>query len=160
VWRASHTHALQTDSSHRDACHVHRHAPQVIKQRLQVGQVTGNAAQAAATIVRQDGLAGLFVGGQSQLAREIPFNAIQFVAYDALVAWPVVSAAGQPEQQKLVTDALLGALAAGLASLGTQVRPAAWYRLVSLQFIYMCCIHPSTWWQAQGCVCPSALAGR
>eukprot|EP00611_Tribonema_gayanum_P030669 TRINITY_DN85_c6_g1_i2.p1 TRINITY_DN85_c6_g1~~TRINITY_DN85_c6_g1_i2.p1 ORF type:complete len:445 (-),score=144.41 TRINITY_DN85_c6_g1_i2:803-2137(-) len=103
---------------------------EVIKQRLQVGQVSGNALDALRAILSTDGVAGLFVGGTSQLSREIPFNAIQFVAYDALKHAPVVAAAAAAGaaggggsgggDAHLMVDALLGALAAGAASLGTQ----------------------------------------
>ncbi|KAG5180367.1 mitochondrial carrier domain-containing protein [Tribonema minus] len=101
---------------------------EVIKQRLQVGQVSGNALDALRAILSTDGIAGLFVGGTSQLSREIPFNAIQFVAYDALKHALAVAAAaaagaaggGGGGDAHLMVDALLGALAAGAASLGTQ----------------------------------------
>ena len=34
------------------------------------------------SIVKADGVGGLFVGGKEQLIREIPFNAIQFTVYE------------------------------------------------------------------------------
>jgi hypothetical protein len=39
------------------------------------------ALSAARTIVAEEGVGGLYVGGLAQLARELPFNAVQFVAF-------------------------------------------------------------------------------
>ncbi|CAN0379512.1 unnamed protein product, partial [Scytosiphon promiscuus] len=55
---------------------------EVVKQRLQVGQESGNSLQALLSIVRAEGVGGLFVGGKEQLIREIPFNAVQFTVYE------------------------------------------------------------------------------
>lgn len=41
--------------------------------------------QALLSIVRAEGVKGLFVGGNEQLIREIPFNAIQFTVYEVCV---------------------------------------------------------------------------
>lgn len=50
--------------------------------RPQVGQENGNSLQALQSILRAEGVGGLFVGGREQLIREIPFNAIQFTVYE------------------------------------------------------------------------------
>ncbi|CAN0454501.1 unnamed protein product, partial [Ectocarpus sp. 8 AP-2014] len=55
---------------------------EVVKQRLQVGRESGNSLQAFLSIVRAEGVKGLFVGGKEQLLREIPFNAVQFTVYE------------------------------------------------------------------------------
>lgn len=52
----------------------------------QVGQESGNSLAALFSIVKSDGVGGLFVGGKEQLIREIPFNAIQFTMYEVGVA--------------------------------------------------------------------------
>lgn len=47
-----------------------------------MGQENGNSLQALQSILRAEGVGGLFVGGREQLIREIPFNAIQFTVYE------------------------------------------------------------------------------
>ena len=48
----------------------------------QARQENGNSLQALRSILRAEGVGGLFVGGREQLIREIPFNAIQFTVYE------------------------------------------------------------------------------
>eukprot|EP00904_Undaria_pinnatifida_P008298 jgi/Undpi1/4599/HiC_scaffold_18.g07953.m1 len=85
---------------------------EVVKQRLQVGQENGNALQALQSILRGEGVGGLFVGGREQLIREIPFNAIQFAVYECLK-----SSLGSSE---IWADAALGAASSALAAVATQ----------------------------------------
>lgn len=88
---------------------------EVTKQRVQAGLET-KALTAATNIVREGGPGGLYVGGGAHLARELPFNAAQFVTFRTLKE--AVKSAGVimnvPER------ALIGAVAAGVASVVTQ----------------------------------------
>eukprot|EP00884_Botryococcus_braunii_P006887 jgi/Botrbrau1/1619/Bobra.0185s0034.1 len=56
---------------------------EVVKQRMQAGEFKG-ALQAVSQIVRKEGLHGLFAGYNSFLLRDLPFDAIEFVAYEQL----------------------------------------------------------------------------
>ena len=56
---------------------------EVLKQRLQTGQHP-NVANAIATIVKVDGVSGLFRGTVATLSREIPFYVLGMVAYEQL----------------------------------------------------------------------------
>ncbi|CAN0215331.1 unnamed protein product [Ectocarpus sp. 6 AP-2014] len=85
---------------------------EVVKQRLQVGRESGNSLQAFLSIVRAEGVKGLFVGGKEQLLREIPFNAVQFTVYECLKA-----SLGSSE---LWADAALGAASSAAGALATQ----------------------------------------
>lgn len=53
-----------------------------------MGQEQGSSLSAVKSIVRDEGLGGLFVGGKEQLMREIPFNALQFTMYEVNVLIP------------------------------------------------------------------------
>eukprot|EP00752_Nemacystus_decipiens_P003654 g3368.t1 len=85
---------------------------EVVKQRLQVGQESGNSLQALRSIVRAEGVKGLFVGGKEQLMREIPFNAVQFAVYECLTSY-----VGSSE---LWADAALGAASSAVGAFATQ----------------------------------------
>lgn len=50
---------------------------------LQVGQERGSSLEAVKSIIKSEGVRGLFIGGKEQLMREIPFNALQFTMYEA-----------------------------------------------------------------------------
>jgi hypothetical protein len=71
---------------------------------------------ATQTIVKTEGLPGLYVGGKAHLLRELPFNAIQFLTFQNTKTW--LRASGV--HVGVVEKALLGALAAGIAGLATQ----------------------------------------
>ncbi|CAM9928738.1 unnamed protein product, partial [Hapterophycus canaliculatus] len=86
---------------------------ELVKQRLQVGQESGNALQALLSIVRAEGVRGLFVGGKEQLIREIPFNAVQFTVYECLKSSVGVGS-------ELWADAALGAASSAIGALATQ----------------------------------------
>jgi solute carrier family 25 S-adenosylmethionine transporter 26 len=89
--------------------------PEVIKQRLQSREGGGTTSWIglAQDIVREEGWGGIYLGCESQLLRELPFNVLQFVVYDWLQDAPgIISAFGD----SLVTDAGLGAAASGVAA--------------------------------------------
>eukprot|EP00899_Mesostigma_viride_P008438 jgi/Mesvir1/17596/Mv08828-RA.1 len=56
---------------------------EVIKQRMQTGQFT-SATAAVRTILAKEGAKGLYSGYTSFLLRDLPFDAIEFVAYEQL----------------------------------------------------------------------------
>lgn len=56
---------------------------EVIKQRLQTGQFS-NVGTAVKGIVSKEGVRGLYAGHMSFLLRDLPFDAIEFVAYEQL----------------------------------------------------------------------------
>ena len=56
---------------------------EVVKQRMQAGHFT-KAAAAVRSILATEGAAGLFAGYGSFLLRDLPFDAIEFVAYEQL----------------------------------------------------------------------------
>ncbi|KAL6757765.1 mitochondrial carrier domain-containing protein [Haematococcus lacustris] len=56
---------------------------EVIKQRLQTKEFAG-AATAVRSIVAREGLRGLYAGYGAFLLRDLPFDAIEFVAYEQL----------------------------------------------------------------------------
>ena len=58
---------------------------EVVKQQLQVGLHKSTAA-AVREILRVDGVRGLYAGWGSTVARDVPFDAVQFVMYEYLKA--------------------------------------------------------------------------
>ncbi len=90
---------------------------EVTKQRVQAG-LERKASTAAANIWRAEGPLGLYVGGGAHLARELPFNAVQFLTFRNLKEALVASQGGV--HATVASKAVLGAIAAGLASLATQ----------------------------------------
>jgi len=67
------------------ASSVVRVPTEVVKQRLQAGQFGGRSAVAAVKgILAKEGLKGMFAGYGSFLLRDLPFDAIEFVAYEQL----------------------------------------------------------------------------
>lgn len=69
------------------ASSVVRVPTEVVKQRLQAGQFGGRSAVAAVQgILAKEGLRGMFAGYGSFLLRDLPFDAIEFVAYEQLKA--------------------------------------------------------------------------
>lgn len=53
----------------------------MIKSRLQTGEVSG-AIAAIRSILAKEGLKGLYAGYGAFLLRDLPFDAIEFVAYE------------------------------------------------------------------------------
>ena len=56
-----------------------------MKQRLQTGQFA-NVSAAVRGIVSKEGVRGLYAGHASFLLRDLPFDAIEFVAYEQVRA--------------------------------------------------------------------------
>ncbi|KAG2484718.1 hypothetical protein HYH03_016465 [Edaphochlamys debaryana] len=56
---------------------------EVIKQRLQTGEFKG-AVTALRTVMAREGVRGLYAGYGAFLLRDLPFDAIEFVAYEQL----------------------------------------------------------------------------
>ncbi|EFJ52419.1 hypothetical protein VOLCADRAFT_86841 [Volvox carteri f. nagariensis] len=56
---------------------------EVVKQRLQTGEFTG-AVKAVRTILGREGLRGLYAGYGAFMLRDLPFDAIEFVAYEQI----------------------------------------------------------------------------
>lgn len=67
------------------AASIVRVPTEVIKQRMQAGEFA-RAAGAVKAILAREGAKGLFAGYGSFLLRDIPFDAIEFVAYEQLKA--------------------------------------------------------------------------
>lgn len=87
---------------------------EVVKQQMQAGMHAGRGTRAAAAaIVRADGLRGLYAGWLSTVAREIPFDALEFGAYEAMKG----RLAGQRRRELVLWEnAALGCVAGGLAA--------------------------------------------
>lgn len=85
---------------------------EVVKQQLQAG-LHADTASAIRTILRVDGPRGFYAGYASTVAREIPFDAIQFVAYEA-VKRRAVRVRGR--DLLLWENALAGAVSGGIAA--------------------------------------------
>jgi len=62
----------------------------VTKQRVQTG-FNSNFFQAGTNILNIEGWKGLYRGGKSQLMRELPFNAVQFVIFNQLKTFKLIS---------------------------------------------------------------------
>ena len=57
-------------------------------QLVSAGEFTRGAANAVQTILKTEGVRGLFAGYGSFMLRDLPFDAIEFVAYEQLKkAW-------------------------------------------------------------------------
>jgi len=50
-------------------------------------RMEGNALSAARNIIKTSGLGGLYQGGGAQLIRELPFNAVQFLAFHSTMRY-------------------------------------------------------------------------
>lgn len=66
------------------ACLV-RVPTEIIKQRLQVG-MHGSIIEAAKTVVKEEGILGMYRGLYATIFREIPFALVQFPLYEKLKA--------------------------------------------------------------------------
>mmetsp|Transcript_12638 Transcript_12638/g.27327 ORF Transcript_12638/g.27327 Transcript_12638/m.27327 type:complete len:392 (-) Transcript_12638:604-1779(-) len=88
---------------------------EVIKQRLQTGEFKG-AVAAIRSILAKEGLRGLYAGYGAFMLRDLPFDAIEFVAYEQLKrAW---SAYNKRELNPAETS-LIGAFAGGFTGIVT-----------------------------------------
>jgi len=90
---------------------------EVVKQRCQVDSKQ-SALSTTISIFKEENLKGFFIGGKAQLAREIPFNAIQFLAYE----WIRESRLSDifPPNLKPFSSAIDGFLAASTGCILTQ----------------------------------------
>lgn len=87
-----------------------------VKQKMQTCDMT--RAEIVASILRYQGVGGFFVGGNAQLLRELPYNAIQMSAFE--VARELYRALPLPHLSELGLSAASGFLACALAALLTQ----------------------------------------
>jgi solute carrier family 25 S-adenosylmethionine transporter 26 len=85
---------------------------EVVKQQMQSG-LHATTGQAVRTILRVDGLRGLYAGYFSTVLREIPFDAIEFALYEALKAR---LSAHRRRDLVLWENAALGSVAGGVAA--------------------------------------------
>ena len=67
----------------------------------------GGAAIAVRNILRREGVRGLFAGYGSFLLRDLPFDAIEFVAYEQLKSMYKVGAPDQQRTHKRAQPSLL-----------------------------------------------------
>lgn len=56
---------------------------EVVKQQMQVG-MHKSGMEAVRSIVRAEGVGGLFAGYISTVSREIPFDALEFAMYEGI----------------------------------------------------------------------------
>lgn len=90
---------------------------EVVKQRMQVGEFR-TAAGAVRHILAREGARGIFAGYGSFLARDLPFDAIEFVMYEQLkLAWR--KAAGGRELNSLEVSAVGAAAGAATGAVTT-----------------------------------------
>lgn len=92
---------------------------EVTKQRVQAG-LEAKASTAARNILQAEGPFGLYVGGGAHLLRELPFNAVQFLAFRNLKEALSTIGVYVPGSKNVAFKAVLGAIAAGVASITTQ----------------------------------------
>ncbi|GAQ79393.1 mitochondrial substrate carrier family protein [Klebsormidium nitens] len=81
---------------------------EVIKQRMQTGQFT-SAAGAVKQILAKEGMKGMYAGYGSFLLRDLPFDAIEFVAYEQIKL--AVQRTRKRKELTAVETAFAGALA-------------------------------------------------
>uniref|UniRef100_A0A061SHI5 Solute carrier family 25 (Mitochondrial S-adenosylmethionine transporter), member 26 n=1 Tax=Tetraselmis sp. GSL018 TaxID=582737 RepID=A0A061SHI5_9CHLO len=65
------------------AASIVRVPTEVVKQRMQIGQYS-SAVNAIGSIMRTEGIRGMYAGYGSFLLRDLPFDAIEFLAYEQL----------------------------------------------------------------------------
>ncbi|KAI8066337.1 mitochondrial carrier domain-containing protein [Gongronella butleri] len=93
------------------ACSV-RVPTEVVKQRLQTKQYT-SVSSAVSSVVRTEGILGLYRGFLSTVAREIPFTCIQFPLYEYFKKMYASMYGTAPEPYQA---AMCGSLAGGIAA--------------------------------------------
>jgi len=88
---------------------------EVVKQRLQTGEFKG-AITAVRSILAKEGLRGLYAGYGAFLLRDLPFDAIEFVAYEQLRKAAATFLQRDPNPGEV---ALVGAAAGGITGIVT-----------------------------------------
>lgn len=84
---------------------------EVVKQRLQSGEFTRGAGNAVQTILKTEGVRGMFAGYGSFMLRDLPFDAIEFVAYEQLKkAWVKYNGSDIRPHESAVIGAIAGAV--------------------------------------------------
>ena len=83
-WSAPLSHIAAASVADVVVCVV-RNPFEVVKQQLQVGMHRSTVG-AVRDIVRADGVRGLYAGLASTIARDVPFDALQFLMYEHLKA--------------------------------------------------------------------------
>lgn len=88
---------------------------EVVKQRLQTREFTG-AVNAVRAIVAKEGVRGLYAGYGAFMLRDLPFDAIEFVAYEQFKQAAKRSLGRDPNAGEV---SLIGALAGGVTGIVT-----------------------------------------
>ena len=86
----------------------------IVKASGNAGEFRG-AAIAVRNILRREGVNGLFAGYGSFLLRDLPFDAIEFVAYEQLKSMYKVGASDQQSNHKRAHPSLFFAEGAAFA---------------------------------------------
>jgi len=89
---------------------------EVVKQRCQTG-IGANTFSVVPSIIKEEGLGGFYTGWQSQFARELPFNSLQFVLYEFLKEHPIPFVCFS--SSTLLLNAIDGFLASGASAVLT-----------------------------------------
>eukprot|EP00002_Diphylleia_rotans_P004137 TRINITY_DN12992_c0_g1_i1.p1 TRINITY_DN12992_c0_g1~~TRINITY_DN12992_c0_g1_i1.p1 ORF type:complete len:278 (-),score=57.97 TRINITY_DN12992_c0_g1_i1:47-880(-) len=89
---------------------------EVVKQRMQVGLHT-TTLEAVQTIIRVEGFRGLYRGYTSTVAREIPFDAVEFLLYEKLKRyWAQKQGRSVTPQESSVMGCFAGGFAAAVTT--------------------------------------------
>ena len=87
---------------------------EVIKSRMQVGQFQ-SAVTAMKTIVKQEGVTGIYAGYKSFLLRDITFDVIEFVSYEQIRQYYLQSK-GPDAKLNAIEGSAIGAVAGALTA--------------------------------------------
>eukprot|EP00753_Platysulcus_tardus_P009040 PLAT1777.3.p2 GENE.PLAT1777.3~~PLAT1777.3.p2 ORF type:complete len:281 (-),score=144.15 PLAT1777.3:71-913(-) len=87
---------------------------EVVKQQMQVGMHGSGTMAAVRTIMAKEGISGLYAGYMTTIAREIPFDMLQFTLYEAFKARMIESKGG--EDLVLWENSMVGSLAGGISA--------------------------------------------
>ena len=101
---------------------------EVVKQQMQLG-MHQSTSSAVKDILKIDGVRGLYAGYLSMLAREIPFDALQFMTYEFCKARYLAST--QRDDLKLWENCLLGSSAGAVSAAATTPLDVAKTRLMT-----------------------------
>lgn len=89
---------------------------EVVKQQMQAG-LHASTAQAVRSILRSEGVRGLYSGYGTLVAREIPFDAVQFVMYEwCKRAWAARAGRELSLLDNMAVGSLSGAVAASVTT--------------------------------------------